>query len=513
MLSTSWASAQAGDILKQMQGRQVVTIAGRPLPIDDAGSPTSSAVGSVGDIGGHARAGGANRSQRRRERVRPPRSDAPCGGGCSGVSKAGISRLSPGHGKNYQLQCGLPIGTAQLPLLVGERLLYRDFEGLRAVDVRTAKTLWFYPCESAICREISPRQTIPSDGNPDPNNVMRCVVGNGTLGTLASDARHVFAIDRIEVDEPAPAGAASPTADAAAPLRQTNVLAAFELAAPTADVKPKWTAGGRSGDPDETRVLAGHFFLGPPLPVENRLFAVSEANELLHLSCLKSETGSVLWSQVLCSVPQPIGADHQRSALVCSPAFGEGIVVCPTQAGVLVAVEALTGRLLWAASYDDIEPQQRQQISAWPYGARKRIGHPGYVNLPVIHRDRIVYLPAHSEHIHCFDLATGRTRWRVRRDDLEPSTATEYVAGVTDEAVLVVGRRKCRALFLDSGAEQWTVRLGSSPVGQGLRLGEITTSHLTTDAWSASTSIRADRLWSRNRPAERGLGISSRAGI
>jgi hypothetical protein len=341
--------AQAGEILKQMTGRQVVTIAGRPLSIGDADSrmpppaDSSIALADTPLLGGRIDRNGSGNGS-------PPALSRPLWRGTLGGEQSRHIETLARAWETYQLQCGLPIGTAQSPLLVGERLIYRDFEGLRAVDVRTGKGLWFYPCESSLCREISPRQTIPSDGNPDPNNVMRCVVGNCTLGTLASDTRHVFAIDRIEVDESPPAGATTPAADVtAAPLRQTNVLAAFDLAARTPEVKPKWTAGGRGGGPDDTRILAGHFFLGPPLPVEDRLFAVSEANEMLHLSCLKSETGSLLWSQVLCSVPQPIGADHQRAR-----AIGPQIDVRQAQPEQLSRKNRKVGRLVIGGNDDEL---------------------------------------------------------------------------------------------------------------------------------------------------------------
>lgn len=375
--------------------------------------------------------------------------------------------------ESFQLLNGLPIGTSQAPLVVGDRLVYRDYEGLRAIDVSSGKLLWHYPCASSLAREISTRQAVPGEGNPDPHNVMRHVVGNSTLGALASDGNFVFAIDRIEGDV-APAATPAPSGTDASPpsQRQSNELAAFDLAGAASEIKPRWIAGGRKTESGEARILAGHYFLGPPLPVGDRLFAVSEYNEVLYLSCIRSESGNLVWSQVVCSVPQPIAVDQQRVALVCTPVYGGGIVVCPTQAGVLVAVDSLSGKLLWAASHDDGEPQQRQHITAWPYAARRRIGHAGYVNLPVIRGTSIVYLPAHSDHLSCLDLASGQTRWRVRREDLEASTATEYVAAVSDESVVVVGRRKCRGLALETGSEKWTVRLGSSPTGRGVCLGE-----------------------------------------
>ena len=194
----------------------------------------------------------------------------------------------------YQVQNGLPVGTGQLPLLVGTRLIYRDFESLRAVDVASGQGAWCYPCASSLSREIAPRQIVATDGNPDSNNVMRHLVGNCVLGTLTSDGRHVFAVDGIESDEPAPATAPPTTGEAAAPPRLCNRLLSFDLAGAAGQVEPRWTVGGRVAEGTPARPLAGHYFLGPPLAVDDRLFAASEANQQLHLSCITAATGTVI---------------------------------------------------------------------------------------------------------------------------------------------------------------------------------------------------------------------------
>jgi hypothetical protein len=375
-----------------------------------------------------------------------------------------LARAWEGH----QLLYGLPIGTSQTPLIVCDRLVYRDFEGIRAVDVNTGRPQWFVPCVSTVGREISARQTIPADGNPDPNNVMRHIVGNAGVHALATDGRLVFAIDRIEKEEATPNGAGAGDSTAAT-RQQCNTLVAFVVAGSDPSREPLWTIGGRTDGISTS--LKGHYFLGAPLAVADRLLVVSECRQQLCLSCLAASSGALIWTQPLCSVSQPISSDYQRTGLACAPSYGDGIVVCPTQAGVLVAVDALTGTLLWAASHDEGESQQRQQMSAWLHHARRPCASAAYVNLPVIHGSRLFYLPAHSEFIYCVDLASGRLLWRSRREDFESATATEFVAAVSDSTVLIVGRRRCRGLDFETGAERWGVRIGSSPAGQGVRLG------------------------------------------
>lgn len=377
----------------------------------------------------------------------------------------------------YQLQNGQLVGAAHFPIVAGGLVIFRDFEGVRAVDPGTGASVWNFATASNLGRDIPARQSVPTEGNPDPNNAMHSLIGNCLLGMLSATDDLVFAIDQVETDQMTQSTASTSVSSdtLAAPRRQSNVLMALPLLANgSAERKPVWSVGGRlPADEDEVPrlTMAGHYFVGPPLPLSDRIFTVSEFRQQLHLSCLAAGTGTLIWTQPICSVPQPISSDYHRKDLVCSPSYADGVLVCPTQAGVLVAVDPLTGRLLWAASHEDDEPQFRQQMSAWPYSSRKRYSHRGYTNLPIIHGGRVVFLPSHSEYLHCLDLASGKLHWRARRDDLEVSNAGDYVAAVSDDTILLIGRRRCRGIDLETGQPRYEMRMGSSPAGRGVRLG------------------------------------------
>ncbi|MBS0266101.1 MAG: PQQ-binding-like beta-propeller repeat protein [Planctomycetes bacterium] len=370
--------------------------------------------------------------------------------------------------QRHQVQYGLPIGTSQAPVLVGDRLVFRDFEGVRAVDLQSGQTLWTVASPGSVGSEISARQTIAVEGNPDPNNVMRQIVGNGAALNLAANERRVFVIERCDVPDAHAAGSTANDPNAAV-RPQANLLVAFDVASTQDNIKPLWRLGGRTDGP--ATPCRGHCFLGAPCPVADRLFVISEFQQQIFLTCVKSTSGAIIWTQALCSVAQPVVSDQQRLGLACTPTYANGIVVCPTQAGVLVAVEALTGTLLWAVSHDEGESQQRQQMAAWLYQMRRPAAPAAYTSSPVIHGTRVFYLPPHSEFIHCVDLQRGVLNWRVRREDFESATAVEYIGAVSDKTVLVVGRRRCRGLDPATGNEAWRVRLGSSPSGHGVRQG------------------------------------------
>lgn len=380
----------------------------------------------------------------------------------------------------WQIENGLPLGAAQFAVVVGSTAIFRDYEGLRAIDLESGENRWFYKTNWSPAASIPPRPAgSASEGNPDPNNTLRGLVGNSQMGMLAADRSRVYAVDQLEGDQPVPA-AVTPADSSGVSAHPCNLLLALSARADEAAGRLLWTIGGSRATDDEksttssaqdgpARDLAGHYFLGPPLVLDDRLYAISECQQQLWVSCLRSDTARLLWTQAFCSVPQPISSDHLRWGLVCTPSYGEGVLVCPTQVGVLAALDPLTGRLLWAASQDDHETQLRQQMSAWPYGGRRRCAHPGYANLPLIRAKRVVYLAAHSEYVQCVDVHTGRMLWRTSREDLDPSSASEYVAAIEGGVVAVVGRRQCRGLDLATGQTMYRLPLASSPSGRGVQ--------------------------------------------
>ena len=364
--------------------------------------------------------------------------------------------------QSRQQQNGQPQGSAQFPILVGDDLVFRDYSGIRCVAPSSGQLKWTYRCAASLANGVPAEPA--ADANADSSNLAQLLVGNGVMGMLSSDGRRVFFIDHLESNWNQPE-ASSPQPDAISERRQTNTLVAVSLPdARGAIAEPLWSIGG----PESGRPLAGHFILGPPLPVGDRLFVMTEIGQQLNVVCLRPETGEVVWSQGVCFVFSGIHSDAQRYYLSCAPAFASGVLVCPTQAGVLAGIDPLSGALQWAYSYD--HPDQTAELWASPNSARQRYGNRGYPNLPMIQGDCVVYLPEHSQEIHCVDLNRGRLNWKARRHDLEQS-AIEFVAALSPTTVLVVGRLNMRGLSLQTGQEQWSAPLRGPPSGRGVRIG------------------------------------------
>ena len=189
---------------------------------------------------------------------------------------------------------------------------------------------------------------------------------DATRGTLASDGRQVYLIkdlggnaggnrdarQRRSADVPPPRLECSHRIN-----RISNKLFACEL---KTQGKLKWEVGGPSGE--EEPKLAGAFFLGPPLPLQDKLYVLAEIKGEIKLCVLDAATGHLDWSQQLAAVETNIQQDPLRRLVGCSPSFADGVLVCPTSAGAVVAVDIANRSLLWGYLYSRSPQNAQNQV-------------------------------------------------------------------------------------------------------------------------------------------------------
>lgn len=350
-----------------------------------------------------------------------------------------------------------PCSPASYPILVNGQVIFRDSVGLRSVDAATGRPKWAYRCHfnpiPVASRIETRRRLVPTNGIAVPQNSFG---ENSVMGAIASDGQLVFAIDTL--------GDAIPDQLSVAGQRFRNRLLALFASGPEAG-RVAWTHEGVLSPSAKEEAGKGTFtFLGPPLPGTSELLCVTEHEADVHLTALEPRTGEVIWTQPLCTLDRGEQFDQERHDTACLPVREDGIVVCPTNTGLLVAVDQVRLNLLWAAFVDDLPDPKRPQTR---FGARPAqmaaSGYPGYASHVLISHGRIVYLPGHSTQLHCLDLPTGKFVWSVPRGD------AEFVGTVSD-SVLVVGRQSCRSLSLEDGRELWSMPTGI-PAGQGVAIG------------------------------------------
>ena len=361
-----------------------------------------------------------------------------------------------------QRERGRSTAVANAPLVVGPLVIARDFTGIRALQIRTGRERWKNKAGYA------PADSVIEDTRNSARWFREAVAGNSLAGTLTSDGVRVFFVDGLKMRKPA----AVPRIASFRRFSDNpfgNIVDWNHLNAVALDSRGERNAGARvwrlGGDPAAMKPvpLAGHYFFGPPLPAVGRLYVLSEHKRRLFVHCLQPGDGRVLWSQPLALVGTAVGEDGFRRLRAATPVFADGLIVCPTHCGFLVAVDALTGSLRWGAFCgDSLDDLQRHQTMV-----RRRFtrGHVGFRLPPVIHRGRVFYLPADGQTVFCFDLRTGRKLWSA------PRRNAAYIGCVDDGAVLLVGRREARSLAVADGRQRWATTVESPAAGRGLATG------------------------------------------
>jgi outer membrane protein assembly factor BamB/tetratricopeptide (TPR) repeat protein len=365
------------------------------------------------------------------------------------------------------------IPTSQ-PLVVGNTVLMRSTDNLLAVDVTTGKRIWEVPGDDPFEGLMGP----PAEGPfpfPQPLNFDTALKyrlwGDATYGTLSSDGQRVYAVEDLGVD--VGAGAARQFLNMQAPrnalgAKSFNRLAAFDVRTG----KLQWELGGALEEFGLSQ--AGAFFLGPPLPLAGRLYAIAEYKQEIRLLALDPKKGTVLWKQQLAVADREVVSDPVRRLSGVSPSYADGILVCPTGNSSIVALELSTRSLMWGYVYPDRDAQSSSQAMFPPGFRPPSDAEPAsrWVDGTLILAEGCVLAtPPDSEKVHCLRLVDGKLLWTQPRDE------DLYLACVYQGRAILVGQRRVRALALPTGEPAWGGRVAafsgtSTPSGTGVLCGD-----------------------------------------
>jgi outer membrane protein assembly factor BamB len=371
------------------------------------------------------------------------------------------------------------------PLAVGNVVLMRNTRGLQAIDFETGKLIWDVEpfSDGAFDQLVSQgSQAQPQMGQPAQGQIHQFldqrIWDDPAYGTLSSDGEQVFVIEDLGLGPSNRPLVIMPRGQRQAPManlvRSYNRLTALEL---KTEGKLKWEVGGPNGQ-DEPK-LAGAFFLGPPLPMQGRLYALAEMRgQEIRLLGLSARTGKLEWSQQICVVEQSIAQEPERRAGGASPSYADGVLVCPTSAGAIVAVDLTTRSLLWGYQYPRGQQAGAGRFNALRMGmvpvTERRTGDRWVDSSVTIADGRVLATPVESEHLYCLNLIDGKLQWKIdRKNNL-------YVACVDSGHVILVGHNGVTAYSLteldakkNMPLEIWSVELsgGSMPTGRGFYSG------------------------------------------
>ena len=353
------------------------------------------------------------------------------------------------HWMESRIERRLPCAGATFAIADKQRLIVRDYQGISTRDIRTGDLEWSFACESGLIHRAEQMRRASNSATPEPPLAAsllfnELVAQNSVLGMLSSNGRYVFCVDLRP----------PPDADAAASEDgESNRILALVLDAES----------GEPGSLAWQTADEGWYFLGVPQPTEAGLFAVAERDSLVCVLSLNPDTGELLWEQPISMVDAAIADDPQRARQACTPTISGGILICPTQLGSIVAVNAESGELEWVYRYEESrgpsQPWRKTRAFDREYGS------PEFPNLPVVVGGTVIVLAPQSKDVHAIDLHAGTFRWKQDREQ------AQYAATAGNDLVLLVGVRQCQARRIADGTEVWSQAI-KTPAGRGLAVGD-----------------------------------------
>ncbi len=389
--------------------------------------------------------------------------------------------------KNRHEKDGLLGIGASHPLVSENYVIYRSLRKIRAIDLHSGKPLWETVTSSPAVEQIIrlnktkptksrnsyySRQMQPMDEALLSQRTWRDM----TLGTLSSDGKYLFSVDDVGVVNAYPNYPGMPENPYS--LKKYNKLRGFELKTG----KFKWEIGGPRGNAELE--AAGTFFLGAPLPFGNLLFCIVEQDGEIQLMAIEPQPAEydakVVWSQSLITPTQSIKDDAIRRMSGLSPSYSNGVMVCPTSAGAVVAVDLSQRLLLWGYRHATRMPQTPGRPRFNPFNQQSNSNFLDQQSrwldsVPTIAEGKVLLTPRDSNYLHCLNLLDGTVQWKIDRNE------GYYLAGVHEGKAIVVGKTSINAYRLDNGKQAWQESVPiPKPSGRGYQTAGLYHIPLTT---------------------------------
>jgi PQQ-like domain len=388
------------------------------------------------------------------------------------------------------------------PLVVGEWVVMPTPRMLLGIRLQGGARRWYYPSNAFQGESNLPHVGMRRNGTgvQIEQLLRQRVWDDGVPSHLSTDGRNVYCLRDVpavrEGQNFEPFFAGGMGEEGNAPRLQNRLVAVDVLG----EGRTRWTVGKNDGS--ESR-LSDAFFMGAPLPLGDSLYVIAEIKDEVRLVVLDAGTGKIRWSQQLLQLelPASISFSNVRRISACAPSYRDGVLVCPTAAGNVIAINPANRSLLWGFQYPSREsnPLQTNPMMTGtevtpPIGNRWLEGN------PILADGSVILTPMETDRLFCLDLLTGISKWNpVERGD------GLYVAGVFrgvgagEGTIVIVGQRTIRGIRVQDGEEAWppiAIPDGQVPSGRGFMNGPFV--YLPT---SGSEILRVDT--SRGSIAER----------
>ena len=383
------------------------------------------------------------------------------------------------------------------PIVVGETVVVSTVNSIKAFHVRSGKLLWEtahssetfqYLLDNHLNQPTAPKPKVANNKrgfvrpqvsqiNSFSQFLAQRAWDDFNTGSLSSDGKRVFTIAGRGIVGPSSTSRNVMFRQGQGlenhPLapQSNNRLMAYDLQGG----KLLWEIGGERDA--SNRVLAGTFFLGPPLPYEGKLYILGEFSKEVHLCVIDPKTGKLDWIQPLVGTELGIALDTQIRFKGYSPVLAGGVLLCPTGTGTIIAIDPATRSLVWESSFMGSLPSHirytppsrfrggRFYVQPKVNAIRRQNGWIGVSLIAVGGRALVTsYL---TDELACIDLLDGKILWKMSRGN------NLFLAGTYQENAILIGTHHVESISLSTGKKNWSQAIAQvQPAAKGVRDGD-----------------------------------------
>ena len=248
-----------------------------------------------------------------------------------------------------------------------------------------------------------------------------------------------------------------------APRRtRTNFLAAYDKQTG----KIKWRVGP-SGNTESLKYDMG--FLAAPVRQGQLLLVPVGDNGSIWLYALaaepsgpgKQDAGRLIWKTYLCD--EPPGGCNPWSPVGLAVDGGDAYIA--TGAGVIFAVDALSGNIRWGVRYQRTATTSNRLARFGIQGSTEPVGWEEDIIMPM--GQRLLVMASDFDHLLSLDRRTGDFLWESPRIPAEGDAPAEYCLGVLQQKLFVAGKNIVRCYDTKGGRLIWEHELETS-YGRGV---------------------------------------------
>ena len=361
------------------------------------------------------------------------------------------------------------------PLAINGKIVFRTLKGVKVLDSKTGNPIWETALENSLeasyiksrlkgnhipqahnlfsTRPVSQVMPQYNGTNPGSHPLTTLIYRNANWGSQSSDGQRLFIIEGMRLNF----GYASSShsfnrfgrrfGSSGINSWSSNQIVAYNLETG----KPIWKIGGTKFDEPFDLPLAGTFFFGAPTPAGNELYVVGERDREIRLYALDPQTGEERWSQQIGNPDQDIALDMVRRWWIAPVAVEQGVLVCPTNIGLLTAIDRLNHSILWSTQYTTSQTNSsRNRFRRIVRTSVEPLNRRWSPSAPIISGNKVIYTPPDDSALICVDLITGTPCWTKRAKE-----TNLCLAGVVDNHILLIGLKGATAISLSNGKTIW----------------------------------------------------------